>query len=279
MVVRLELAKYEALGNDFLLVVDWPREGRFDAGLAQALCDRHRGVGSDGLIRLSAPREGGDLRMDLLNADGSTAETSGNGLRCAVLCARDHGLVTADQVVVETAAGPVPASFDAPDGDHPVTVRVGLGAVRVEALATSIAARQAWRVDVGNAHLVLIGATVEDVDLGSLGPSLEAGVPGGQNVELVAVRPGRDELDLVVWERGVGLTLACGSGSIAAAAAAHVAGLVGAVVVVHNPGGDLVVELAHLASGVGATLVGPARHVAQVFVDGFPTPRKKVLPE
>jgi len=126
---------------------------------------------------------------------------------------------------------------------------------------------------------VLIGATVEDVDLGSLGPSLEVGVPGGQNVELVAVRPGRDELDLVVWERGVGLTLACGSGSIAAAAAAHVAGLVGAVVVVHNPGGDLVVELAPLAGGVGATLVGPARHVAQVFVDGFPTPRKKVLPE
>ncbi|MGD0742717.1 MAG: diaminopimelate epimerase [Acidimicrobiales bacterium] len=264
---QLELAKYEALGNDFLFLVDWGRAGRFDAQLARALCDRHRGVGADGLIRLSAPSAGGDMRMDLLNADGSAAETSGNGLRCAVLCARETELVSADRLVVETGAGPAAAVLAAADGDHPVSIRVGIGAVRVEALtATPVEGRRAWRVDVGNPHLVLIGDAPVEVDLAVLGPSLEAAIPGGQNVEVVAARAGTDELDLVVWERGAGLTLACGSGSAAAAAAANAAGLVGPVVVVHNPGGDLVVELVSGGTAVEATLVGSARFVARVLV-------------
>jgi diaminopimelate epimerase len=267
-VARLELVKYEALGNDFLVLVDWRRKRRFDDELATSLCDRHRGVGADGLIRISAGDHGGALRMDLYNGDGSSAPTSGNGLRCAVLCARDAGRVVADRLVVETAAGDVEASLEPADGEIPARVRVGMGIVRVEPLATSpLRDWRAYRVDVGNRHLVLIGGAPGDVDLAAVGPPLERGVPGGQNVEFVGCREGSDELDLVVWERGVGLTLACGSGSVAAAVAAHLAGFVGRVVVVHNPGGDLAVELASTASGVAATLIGPARRVARIVVD------------
>jgi diaminopimelate epimerase len=262
--------KYEAIGNDFLILVDWDREERFDAELAAALCDRHRGVGADGLIRLSAPGGGGSLRMDLLNADGSPAETSGNGLRCALLCARDDGLVKPGELLVETAAGVVPAEIDAVQGeDHESTIRVGMGIARVETQHDSpLAGRRAFAVDVGNPHLVLIGETTEGVDLVVLGRELADAFPGGRNVELVAPRaPGDDELDLAVYERGVGVTLACGSGSVAAAAAAHEAGLVGEEVIVHNPGGDLLVELTAKGGGWSATLVGPARRVAEIAVE------------
>ena len=273
----LELAKYEALGNDFLIVVDWAGAGRFDAELAASLCERHRGVGADGLIRLSAPERGGTLRMELRNADGTPAETSGNGLRCAVVCARDAGLVAAGRLVVETEAGDAPVALDAPEDGRPVTVRVGMGAVRVDPLATSpVKERRAYRVDAGNPHLVLLGATLDGVDLGVVGPELERAVSGGQNVELAACRKGSDEIDLVVWERGAGLTLACGSGSAAAAAAAHAVGLVGENVVVHNPGGDLAVELVATDGGVEVTLVGTARRVARLVVDVEPVPTKKV---
>ncbi|MGA9078199.1 MAG: diaminopimelate epimerase [Acidimicrobiales bacterium] len=273
----LELAKYEALGNDFLIVVDWAGAGRFDAELAASLCERHRGVGADGLIRLSAPARGGTLRMELRNADGTPAETSGNGLRCAVVCARDAGLVAAGRLVVETEAGDAPVALDAPENDGPVTVHVGMGTVRVDPLATSpVKERRAYRVDAGNPHLVLLGADLDGVDLGVVGPELERAVSGGQNVELAACRKGSDEIGLVVWERGAGLTLACGSGSAAAAAAAHSVGLVGENVVVHNPGGDLAVELVAADGGVEATLVGTARRVARLVVDIEPAPTKKV---
>ena len=259
--------KYEALGNDFLLFVDWPCAADFDADLAVALCERHRGVGADGLIRISAPRDGGALRMDLLNADGSAAETSGNGMRCAVLLARDEDLVQAGELVVETTAGKVSATVG-PEGGSDATARVGMGVAKVAPLAVSpFPERRAFSVDVGNPHLVLIGETTDGVDLAVVGRALSTDVPAGRNVELVAVGPGDDELGLAVYERGAGLTLACGSGSVASAAAAHSVGLVGERVVVHNPGGDLVVELVASNGGWSATLVGPAHRVAEVTVD------------
>ncbi len=274
---RLELSKYEALGNDFLIIADWRRKGRFEAVLAAVLCDRHRGIGADGLIRVSAPDHGGALRMDLLNADGTSAPTSGNGLRCAVLCARDLGLVRAQRLVVETEAGDVQASLGVAGAPDSMVVRVELGVVRVEPLPISpVEGRRAYQVDVGNPHLVLIGTSLDGVDLAAVGPGLERGVPGGRNVEFVGCHAGTDELRLAVWERGAGLTLACGSGSVAAAAAARSAGLVGDLVVVHNPGGDLRVELADTEAGLVAALIGPARRVAGLVVEAETLPGGKV---
>jgi diaminopimelate epimerase len=200
--------------------------------------------------------------MALLNADGTVAETSGNGLRCAALALGRAGLV-ATQCTIETLAGPARCEIG-PVGAGRAEVRVEMGEVRSVPAESPVATRVAWRVDVGNPHLVLIGPS-GDVAIGDIGAALEWAVPSGQNVELVSVVD-RAHLDLEVWERGAGLTEACGSGSVAAAGAAARAGLVDQRVVVANPGGTLVVELDG-GEPPRATLTGPARHVATLVVE------------
>jgi diaminopimelate epimerase len=125
------------------------------------------------------------------------------------------------------------------------------------------ATRFARTVDMGNPHIVLFGDEVDDATVGSVGPRLEQSVDGRANVEFVWSAAGSDTLTLRVWERGVGETLACGTGTCAAAAAAHSWGLVGSVVTVHNPGGTLEVEL----GADGITLAGPTQKVADIVVD------------
>lgn len=262
------LYKYDAAGNDFLLRVDWERAGRFDAPFAAAVCDRHHGVGADGLMRISASGVGASFRMDLLNADGSVAKTSGNGIRCAAMCSLDEGIVRPGALLVETAAGEVGATVGG-EADGPWTaVRVEMGTATVTKLRRSPVERtRAYRGDIGNAHLVLIGERTDDVDLAELGDRLVNAVEGGQNVMVIAPTGAPDELDLVAYERGCGFTLSCGSGSAVAAVAAYVDGLVGDKVVVHNPGGDLFVEIAREGGGYAVALSGPARRVAVVTVE------------
>jgi diaminopimelate epimerase len=271
------LAKYHGLGNDFLVLVDPEGTGPYDPATVAAVCDRHRGFGADGVLRLSRPRAGGDLRMELRNANGGEAETSGNGLRCAVLAAAHEGLVSSaaldgGPVRVETAAGTATARLlGAGDG----VVKGALGSVAVEmGMATlrptgpaPLPGATAWRVDVGNPHLVLLVDDLASVDLGVVGPALEQSVAGGTNVEAARTSADRDRVEMVVWERGVGRTEACGSGSCAVAAVARSEGLVGDRVVVRNPGGDLVVELAGSPERPSVTLTGPACRIGSVLVD------------
>ena len=273
----LTLSKYHGLGNDFLVLVDPDGTVGLERGDVAALCERHRGVGADGVLRLSAPAGGGDLRMELRNADGGAAETSGNGLRCAVLAAAHAGLLPAgafdgSTVTVETGAGPVAARLlGAGRPGALASVAVAMGAATVDpdppslppSLVDGVAAR---RVDVGNPHLVLLVDDLAAVDLGLVGPALEASVPGGCNVEVVRPLPGDGGLQMKVWERGVGLTEACGSGSCAAAATARLLGRAGERVVVANPGGELLVELAGSPSRPSVTLTGPACRIGTVSV-------------
>jgi diaminopimelate epimerase len=262
------LYKYDAAGNDFLVSVDWERVGHFDAPFAEAVSERHHGVGADGLIRISESATGASFRMDLLNADGSSAETSGNGLRCAVLCALDEGVVRPGPLLVETAAGDVGATIGGEPAGLWAAVRVEMGVARVTKLDESpVAGTRAYRGDIGNPHLVLIGDKTGDVDLAAIGAGLVDAVEGGQNVMVIAPTSDPDELDLVAYERGCGFTLACGSGSAVAAVAAHLDGLVGDKVVVHNPGGDLFVEIAPAGDKFTAALSGPVRRVAMVTID------------
>ncbi|MGA8295620.1 MAG: diaminopimelate epimerase [Acidimicrobiales bacterium] len=262
------LYKYDAAGNDFLVSVDWERELRFDAAYATSVCDRHHGVGADGLIRVSQPKKGASFRMDLLNSDGSTAETSGNGLRCALLCALEEGVVRPGAALVETAAGEVAASIGAGTHGSQPLIRVEMGRARVRALEVSpVPGTRAFSGEIGNPHLVLIGDKTDQVDLAHLGSELVDAVAGGQNVMAIAPADAADELDLVAYERGCGFTLACGSGSAVAAVAAHLAGFVGEKVVVHNPGGDLFVELGRRDGGFSVAVSGPARRVAVVTID------------
>ncbi len=218
----LTVAKYEGLGNDFLILIDLDATARYDSALARALCDRHRGIGADGLIHASSsPQLGGAFRMELLNADGSTAETSGNGMRCAVLAALHHGLVGVDEIEVETVVGKSAAQVLTASPGTCAEVRVDLGLARViRNREHDLLSRRAFSVDVGNPHLVLVSDRSDDLDVQIIGPKLEHDVEGGQNVELATIDADRSVLMLETWERGAGYTLACGSGSCASAAAA-----------------------------------------------------------
>ncbi|MGA3351591.1 MAG: diaminopimelate epimerase [Acidimicrobiales bacterium] len=297
----LALVKYHGLGNDFLIALDCDAldgaaavlAGRVQNGkeassgpgasgdlvgsLARALCDRHTGVGADGLLVLMPAGPAADVRMELRNADGGRAETSGNGLRCFALAAIEAGLVTGPEVRVETDAGVRRAELRAHLGSGCADVSVEMGIVRAArsdpiadaALPGSRALPwPAWSVDAGNPHLVLLAPSLGGIVLGVIGPELEQRRPGGQNVEIVTYDPAKSELSLLVWERGAGVTLACGSGSVAAAAALHSAGIAPARVHVRNPGGTAEVSLSGddpLATV--AELVGPVHRVARIEVD------------
>lgn len=261
------LLKYHGSGNDFLVGLDplgLAEAGSAPApGLVAALCDRHEGIGADGLI-LVRRRRGDGVAMELYNSDGTRAETSGNGLRCLALALVDTGTVQSRRVSIETDGGAVTAQVGARLG-RCAAVTVDMGEVIVgEVQECDGAGRFRPRaVRMGNPHLVLIGSSLEGVDVAEVGRPLEHAVAGGQNVEIVAP-DGEGGLELLVWERGAGATRACGSGSCAAAAAAREARLVGDHVVVHNPGGDLVVDLSGPPQSPRAQLTGPACRIARV---------------
>ncbi len=248
----LVLTKHHGLGNDFLILLDTDdRYARADQGeMARALCDRRRGIGADGLIRL-AP----GLRMHLHNADGSRAEMSGNGIRCLAQAIIDFGVDGGPEFEIATDAGPkwVSAVYD---NDGPTqSFTVDMGEVRV----TDIEMRRA-EVDAGNPHLVLLvtDPAAEALEaLGAENPDV--------NVEVVRIDD-QATVTMRVHERGAGLTQACGTGSCAVAVATRAWGHTGDRLTVRNPGGDLVVDL----KGDTALLTGPATYVGRVEVSPSP---------
>ena len=262
--------KYEGLGNDFV-VLDRRASGvDVSPSASRALCDRRRGVGADGVLVL-LPSERAAARMVVHNADGSLAEMCGNGLRCVAkyLLDREPGR---DALEVETGAGVLPARARRAGGEV-VEVEIELGPARLQAphlppgpgggpfVAAPVPGLD-WpgtAVSMGNPHLVLLGAPAEVVR--EHGPRLEhlPGFPDRTNVE--AVSRGGEELRVWVWERGSGLTDACGTGAAASVAAALVAGWVQpeVFVPVELPGGRLAVRVS--ADLQRTTLRGPARFV------------------
>lgn len=256
----IRLRKHHGLGNDFLVLVDLERRHPLDAAAARALCDRHRGVGADGVIRVTP-----GPTMELRNADGSVAETSGNGLRCLAQALVMAGVEEGPELSISTAAGPRSARVGPPDRDGTSEVTVGMGRVELGAEQPfEDPGRRGRLVDMGNPHLVVLVPDPDAVDLTSEGPAEEARHAGGINVEYAAVA-GPDRIRIRTWERGAGETLACGSGSCAAAAALRAWGLVGDRVEVDNPGGRVRVEFGG-AGGLEVVLAGPAQFVCEVEV-------------
>jgi diaminopimelate epimerase len=184
--------------------------------------------------------------MELYNADGSRAEMSGNGIRCLAMAMVDAGL-SGPRMVVHTDAGPKAVTVDE-DG----WVSVDMGMAKIDPKDVGVAF-----VDMGNPHTV-----VEVEDLAKVRIAKQAAEWQGRNVEFVVIGPGTDHLSMRVWERGVGETLACGTGACAAAAAAFVWGKVGPHVTVKQPGGNATVRL----EGDTIILSGPADHIATVEI-------------
>jgi diaminopimelate epimerase len=266
----MRASKHEGAGNDFLVVLDPDDTLRLSVGQVRLLCDRRRGIGADGVIRVGPARAGCDLSMELRNADGGTAEMSGNGIRCLAQAAVDGGLVSPPRFTVATAAGVRTVEFVAGESPGWARASVDMGPVTLGPdQPQDFADRKARTADVGNPHLVLLGPEVATVDLAVLGPQLQASFDGGINVEWIC-EAGDDDgefLDLRVWERGAGETLACGTGSVAAAAAAQAWGVVSSPgpVRVRNPGGMLEVTLG-VRPGDPAFLAGPVRKLADIDI-------------
>jgi len=218
---ELRLTKHHGAGNDFLVLLDGDDIRPLSPAAVRVLCDRRRGIGADGLLRARPGGTGADLTMDLTNADGSAAEMSGNGIRCLAQAAVDAGWVTPPTFSVATAGGVRTVTFL--PGEEPGWARasVDMGAVTVGPPQEDIDGRTARTADVGNPHLVLVGpgvAGLAGVEIDTRGPQLQAAYPEGINVEWIELAHDADGdfLELRVWERGAGETLACGTGVTAA---------------------------------------------------------------
>jgi diaminopimelate epimerase len=252
--------KWEGLGNDFVVVQATSEEGWNPARVAR-ICDRRFGIGADGVLLVLPPRHGGAARMKVLNADGSTPEMCGNGARCVARMLAERDGLGDGELTLETDAGPKRCKLEAA-GDH-VDVEVDMGVVKLggkRQLTVEGSHIELYVADVGNPHAVLYREDPER-DLALLGPVLAVHpmFDEGTNVELVRWNDG--VLEVAVWERGVGRTLACGTGACAVAAVACHRGEVasGRAVRVRLPGGDLTIR--HDASTGRTTMTGPARRV------------------
>ncbi|MBX7115399.1 MAG: diaminopimelate epimerase [Myxococcaceae bacterium] len=262
-----KFSKYQALGNDFVLLDRRERGVDIDASMAVRLCDRRRGIGADGVLVLLGSA-GVDARLRIHNADGSVAQMCGNGLRCVA-----RYLGQGEPLRIATDVGVREATFDAQTG----LITVDLGPVSFVAPQLAKAADggpfvdqpvegyQATAVSLGNPHLVLFEAVLEEVSV--KGPRLErmAGFPERTNVEFC--RRQGEGLAVRVWERGAGLTEACGSGAAAAVAAYQKAGQLrpGSWHTVALPGGALRVRVD--ADFQHAWLKGDAHKVFEGVID------------
>jgi diaminopimelate epimerase len=245
------LQKWHGAGNDFLIdVAEHDAASWWNPQRARAACARATGVGADGLIVATL---GTPVAMVLYNADGSIAEMSGNGIRCMAAAVRRATGAQWSSLEVATEAGVRTVTIEL-DGD------AGYGGVAMGAVSFGAHLEGALGVaNVGNPHVVVLDDGVwPDVQREAIAARMSS-MEGGANVEFVSVVD-RANLDMRVIERGVGWTLACGTGSYAAAAVCHREGLVDHDVVVHNPGGPLRIQL----DGDQATLSGPVQFVADV---------------
>jgi len=258
---RLAFEKYQGLGNDFL-VVDAASDALLEIDRVRWLCDRHFGVGGDGVL-IVAPGEspGARAKMVVLNADGSRPEGCGNGLRCVALHLARADALGRGEYVIDTDAGPRPARVERDQDQALVTVGMGRGQVVGEHVARFRGREQRFqRISMGNPHAVAFDTGYDEAALDELGPEVSKSLPGGANVEL-ATSVGELRFDLVVWERGVGRTLACGTGAAATAVAAALAGRApfGVALEVRLPGGPL--EVTVQQDSLEVTIRGPARFV------------------
>jgi len=259
--MALRFGKYEGIGNDFLVV-----EAASDVALgpeqARKLCDRHYGVGGDGVL-LSAPpvTAGAHGRMVVLNSDGSRPEGCGNGLRCVALSlARKLGQPRCE-LVIDTDAGPRTALVEMQGDGAEVTVGMGRATREGEVRAMLRGEELTFqRISMGNPHAIVFDVAITESELDELGPRVSKSLAGGTNVEFVrAIGPAAFEV--LVWERGVGRTLACGTGAAAVAALAALLGRApyDSPITLRLPGGPLWLSVRR--EDLAVTLRGPARFV------------------
>lgn len=261
----IEFTKMEGAGNDYIYV----DAARFPIADPEAFAVRwsrpHTGIGADGLV-LICPSDAADFRMRIFNADGSEARMCGNASRCVGKYVYDHGLTRKADLTLETLSGVKRLHLHVEAGAvRRVTVDMGKPAIEAvavgpTAVATPLGRYEGTVVSMGNPHFVIFTPDVASVDLAAEGPLLERHerFPGRTNVEFAQVKPD-DRIRMRVWERGSGITQACGTGACATAVAAMHAGRCGRSVTVDMDGGSLEIDW-HVNDG-HVYMTGEARTV------------------
>ncbi len=264
----MKFTKMHGIGNDYVYVNCFEEKVDNPAELAKVVSDRHKGIGGDGLI-LIAPSQKADVRMRIFNADGSEAEMCGNGLRCVAKYTYEHKLAPAGDTFAVPGGNNFPASLkietgngvltvglmiDENDNVSSVCVNMGSPILTPSEIPVNLSGDKIVEqpieilgqnlnmtcVSMGNPHAVFFCEDVQSINLEKLGPAIEhdAVFPNRINVHFVRI-DGPNELTMQTWERGSGITMACGTGACATAVAAVLAGKAERTCTTHLPGGDL----------------------------------------
>ncbi|MFO0829558.1 MAG: diaminopimelate epimerase [Phycisphaerales bacterium] len=292
----MRFVKMHGIGNDYVYVNAFEERVDDPAGVARVVSDRHTGIGSDGLILVAPPTDRGaaDVRMRMFNADGSESEMCGNGVRCVTKFAVDRGIASRNPLRVETGRGVLSIRWQRGDDDRVAAATVDMGppildAARIPVAIPGVPASsrvvaqpvdesflgatrgESWPrdadvamhitcVSMGNPHVVLWCRDVRAIPLERIGPTIEnhAWFPKRINVHFVEVVSAR-EVVMRTWERGSGITLACGTGASAVCVAGVLCRMTGGDLLAHLPGGDL--RLEWRGDGASVLMTGPATEV------------------
>lgn len=271
-------SKYQGIGNDFIIFNNLENKINLKEISIVKLCDRHFGVGADGVILLETS-ENADFKMGFFNNDGSQAEMCGNGIRCLAAYIRDNNLISKDELNIETLSGVKKIVLSVSDGINLVKVNMGapvfnrslipMSGLDLEAVNVSVdigdTSLKVTCLSMGNPHCVIFVEDIDNISIQKLGSLIEnlSVFPNKTNVEFVEIK-NKKEINLRVWERGVGETLACGTGACASLAAANRNNLTERKAVVHLRGGDLEIDW---SGDNNIYMTGPAVHVFNGEID------------
>lgn len=300
----MQFIKMHGIGNDYVYVNGFVESVDDPAALAPVIADRHTGVGGDGLILLLPPEDGVEahVRMRMFNADGSESEMCGNGIRCVCKLAHDHGVCDANPMKIQTGNGVLTLKYTVDANNKLDQVRVNMGAPILTPAKVPVAIEQtepivdydlashidwsktpagnAWIansgtelkmtcVSMGNPHVTLYARDVAKIPLQSVGPLLERHplFPARINVHFVQVHS-NSQVTMRTWERGSGITLACGTGASAVCVSGVLTGNSGSEILAHLPGGDLTLQWdGKVGDDSPVFMTGPA---TEVFTGHWP---------
>ncbi len=269
----MRFLKYHALGNDYIVLRPEDFQAELSPGVVRLICHRNYGIGSDGILYGPVDSKSCDFGLRIFNPDGSEAEKSGNGLRIFARSLYDEGLVREQPFSVETLGGVVSCKVE--KGGRVVTVQMGEVSFDSQRIPVAGQPREVLNEEiringkvfkfcaatVGNPHCVVLTDEPSPVDAQHYGPLIENDprFPNRTNVQFMRVID-QENVQIEIWERGAGYTLASGSSSTAAAAVAYKLGLCGSEITVHMPGGELRISF---SDGFQATMTGPVIKVCE----------------
>jgi diaminopimelate epimerase len=258
--MTISFTKMHGIGNDFIMIDAVTKTIDIDAIIdrTEALCDRHRGIGADGIIFL-LPSTSADIKMRVINSDGSEPEMCGNGIRCFAKMVYDNGVINSENFTIETLAGPISPTLIVTNGKVE-KVKVDMGAPILESAKIPVSGPERDHVineeisindghfrftgvSMGNPHAIVFVNDITPIDVYKLGPQFEhhPQFPARINTHFVEIHSA-SEATMKIWERGAGPTLACGTGACAVLVAGSLEGTLNRSATIHLPGGDLEIE-------------------------------------